>query len=687
MTTIPENFIPAPTRTYKVSGVANDTFLYANTDVIVAGPKSSFDTFDYTLDFSDWMTAGDTVIGASVAITTGDATIVWSKYAGSRVVFFISGGTPLTSNQIIVEITTAKQRVKTQNVQINVTNTTPKYDPDVDIFKGMMQTGGVLIAGTAAIPAGYSSNNGVVMVGEVTGNTGDPKFNSVDALSYTGDISKTDVTIAEQTKSIADWLASATTGSDGVGIKTIDVTQGEIIAGQPTQTTIVVTLTDNTIQSKTFMCPTGSTGLSAYQSAVGLGFAGTESQWLATLVGPQGQKGNQGDTGAKGDKGDQGEQGVQGLQGSKGDQGIQGIQGPKGDKGDQGVQGLQGAAGDSLENKGAWTSGAIYDKDDFVFAPSSKFPDTNSLYVFLGEADYTSTVTPSQDTDHWSELQAPQGPQGLQGAKGDQGEQGIKGDKGDQGEQGVQGQQGASGSDASVTSDSIQTALGYIPPSPTSVIVTTPDKVENLQTITAPPDSKFGSTYALNLNDTYGNTVRIGCISMFSRNMFGIYCPAGHTTGLYMSDYTGAAVMCGPHQSSDNVSEFASSYIAAANTASADCGYRWASGGSNKYYWQSVTACDDTKGVAALILQAAKSDNSAWQTPLVTYNPATNAAEFANEPLVVATYTYATLPSSPADWQRALVTDKAIGTGAQGVMAMWNPNSKTWTGLSGEPLV
>lgn len=43
--------------------------------------------------------------------------------------------------------------------------------------------------------------------------------------------------------------------------------------------------------------PKGDPGLSAYQVAVGNGYAGTEAQWLASLVGPKGDKGDPGDPG------------------------------------------------------------------------------------------------------------------------------------------------------------------------------------------------------------------------------------------------------------------------------------------------------------------------------------------------------------------------------------------------------
>jgi hypothetical protein len=54
---------------------------------------------------------------------------------------------------------------------------------------------------------------------------------------------------------------------------------------------------------------TGEDGASAYEVAVANGFIGTESQWLASLVGPQGEKGN---------TGEQGPQGIQGLPGVDG---------------------------------------------------------------------------------------------------------------------------------------------------------------------------------------------------------------------------------------------------------------------------------------------------------------------------------------------------------------------------------
>lgn len=106
-------------------------------------------------------------------------------------------------------------------------------------------------------------------------------------------------------------------------------------------------------------------------------------------------------------------------------------------------------------------------------------------------------------------------------------------------------------------------------------------------------------------------------------------------------------------------------------------------------YWKITT---DTSGSTGwpkdLDIYAGNSTNSTWQsTPILSLKSETNTIQLANEPVVLKAYTFATLPTSPNDWQRALITDKAIGSGSQGVMAMYNPNTKTWTGLSGEALV
>lgn len=72
----------------------------------------------------------------------------------------------------------------------------------------------------------------------------------------------------------------------------------------------------------------GGRGYSAYEIAVQQGFEGTEEEWLASLVGPEGSQGPKGDPGAQGPKGNTGDPGPKGNTGP---------QGPKGEKGDPGT--------------------------------------------------------------------------------------------------------------------------------------------------------------------------------------------------------------------------------------------------------------------------------------------------------------------------------------------------------------
>ena len=151
-----------------------------------------------------------------------------------------------------------------------------------------------------------------------------------------------------------------------------------------------------------------------------------------------------------------------------------------------------------------------------------------------------------------------------------------------------------------------------------------------------------------------------------------------------MKDQNNNAATIAGHSSADSSTEIYSSWMAV-DAAYGNGGLRFINKDSTLFYWQ-VWANETSKGQTPLKISAGTTDGSAWQDPLVSLNPVTNTAEFLNEPVVTTAYTFATLPTSPANWQRAIVTDKAIGSGAQGVMVMWNPNTKTWTGLSGETL-
>jgi len=68
---------------------------------------------------------------------------------------------------------------------------------------------------------------------------------------------------------------------------------------------------------------TGKDGKSAYEVAVALGFSGSESDWLSSLVGPQGPKGDKGQDGANGADGRDGVDGQDGVDGKDGESAYQ----------------------------------------------------------------------------------------------------------------------------------------------------------------------------------------------------------------------------------------------------------------------------------------------------------------------------------------------------------------------------
>jgi hypothetical protein len=153
-------------------------------------------------------------------------------------------------------------------------------------------------------------------------------------------------------------------------------------------------------------------------------------------TGAAGATGAQGPAGPNGATGATGAQGPQGIQGTTGATGAQGPQGLKGDTGADGAQGIQGLKGD----KG----------------------DTGNT-----------------------------GPQGATGATGPQGPTGATGAQGPKGDT---GNTGPAGSDASVTSSSIQTALGFAPANVASLTGDILPAVTGVSNIGS-PTKKFNAIY------------------------------------------------------------------------------------------------------------------------------------------------------------------------------------------------
>lgn len=149
-------------------------------------------------------------------------------------------------------------------------------------------------------------------------------------------------------------------------------------------------------------------------------------------------KGEKGDPGPKGDPG---AAGAAGPQGPKGDMGATGPQGPKGADGTMTFEDLTEEQKESLRGE----TGPAGPKGD------------------------TGAQGPKGDTGPEGP-QGKQGPQGVAGPAGPTGATGPKGEKGATGATGPQGPKGDTGSDATVTADSIKTALGYTPVKPGDVL-------------------------------------------------------------------------------------------------------------------------------------------------------------------------------------------------------------------------
>ena len=149
----------------------------------------------------------------------------------------------------------------------------------------------------------------------------------------------------------------------------------------------------------------GPRGYSAYEIAVQEGFVGTEEEWLASLVGPEGKQGKDGERGIQGPRGQQGDKGDKGDIGPQGDKGDRGDTGPQGDKGEKGDIGPQGEKGDT--------------------GPS------NVLSI--------GSVTKGDEANATITGESPNQILNLVLPKGDKGEKGEKGDTGPQGETGATG--------------------------------------------------------------------------------------------------------------------------------------------------------------------------------------------------------------------------------------------------------
>ena len=239
---------------------------------------------------------------------------------------------------------------------------------------------------------------------------------------------------------------------------------------------------------------------------------------------PQGTKGDKGDTGAKGDPGEKGNTGATGAPGkdgttptigengnwylgdtdtgkpSRGATGAQGAQGPQGEKGDTGAQGPQGETGATGATGAAGKDGItpiIGENGNWYLGDTDTGKPSRGATGAQGPQGATGAQGPQGETG----AQGPQGETGATGATGAvftpsvdtsgniswtnngslenpetrniRGPQGATGDTGAQGPKGDTGPQGPAGSDANVTTENIETALGYTPLQESDIVTET----------------------------------------------------------------------------------------------------------------------------------------------------------------------------------------------------------------------
>ena len=249
---------------------------------------------------------------------------------------------------------------------------------------------------------------------------------------------------------------------------------------------------------------------------------------------------------------------------------------------------------------------------------------------------------------------------------------------------------GADGGATDFTAAAINTALGYTAANGTDYLPLQMASISNIPTLSHPSDAGSNPSLFSMVDATKEHGINIGFTSNNNYNRFTILSQDNFPPCLTLQDNYGYGGYLFLKTVSGNNS-LASPWFGIDGTWG-ESGIMWVEKDSDSgVYWKISCPSTSTQNAAATFdITASNSDNTKYlSTPAVSISKATNQATLATEPVILAynAYTFTTLPASPVAWQRVVVTDKAIGSGSQGVMAMWNPNTKAWTGLSGETLV
>jgi hypothetical protein len=177
--------------------------------------------------------------------------------------------------------------------------------------------------------------------------------------------------------------------------------------------------------------PPGKDGESAYQIAKDHGFVGTEDEWLASLVGKEGQPGPAGQRGERGEIGPEGPAGHDGR-------GLTVL-------GHYETEAELRAAHPTGQPGDAWLVGAGY---LYVWSIStSDWENVGQLQGPKGDPGQRGERGPEGPAGADSTVPGPAGPEGQRGEPGVPGRDGIDGKDGEPGRDGIDGKDGAPGRD------------------------------------------------------------------------------------------------------------------------------------------------------------------------------------------------------------------------------------------------
>lgn len=167
--TLPFSLRAAASRTYSVPVPAAGTVCAP----LLLAPKSSADVLDYTLNFSIFLSGtNDTLTAVEVSSDSNQSgacsvTAVRTEINGATVTLLLASGQPYSVTVTNVKVTTAQGRVFVVSLQVQITGVTPATLPllpsSTDFPADVTANGGVLTAGTAALPPGFESNGGAIV--------------------------------------------------------------------------------------------------------------------------------------------------------------------------------------------------------------------------------------------------------------------------------------------------------------------------------------------------------------------------------------------------------------------------------------------------------------------------------------------------------------------------------------------